>query len=66
MAGGELMDAEFPGVHLIIDLLSKLEDKELIWKYSECLFRRDPTKAVRVYYNLITYLIILGFYFSQG
>lgn len=45
---GELVDKAFPGSELIYNMLMKLQDPELVFKFSEPMLKKDPILGVKV------------------
>jgi len=50
-----LKDPDFPGIQYIVDFLSNVEDKELVWKYSKWILNEDKKLGVKVvsYINIM-------------
>jgi len=50
-----LKDPDFPGIQYIVDFLSNVEDKELVWKYSKWILNEDQKLGVKVvsYINIM-------------
>ena len=50
-----MKDPDFPGIQYIVDFLSNVEDKELVWKYSKWILNEDQKLGVKVvsYINIM-------------
>ncbi|KAK6096437.1 hypothetical protein MT418_003272 [Batrachochytrium dendrobatidis] len=49
ISSGEVMDPDFIGIPLIVELLVELNDTNLIWRYAEWVLRRDPVRGVKIF-----------------
>ncbi|KAJ1340972.1 hypothetical protein BSLG_004445 [Batrachochytrium salamandrivorans] len=49
MASGDIVDVDFVGMSLIVDLLIELNDSDLILKFALWVLRRDPVRGVKIF-----------------
>ncbi|OUM69866.1 hypothetical protein PIROE2DRAFT_57124 [Piromyces sp. E2] len=45
----QLRDPDFPGIQYIVDFLSNVEDKELVWKYSKWVLNEDQKLGAKIF-----------------
>lgn len=47
----KIEDSDFPGFDYFIDVLSKCNDHQIVWKYVDWAMKIDQTKAIRIFTN---------------
>eukprot|EP00842_Homolaphlyctis_polyrhiza_P005236 jgi/Hompol1/5713/HPOL_002420-RA len=51
IASGELVDVNFTGIQAIVDLLTEMQDEDLVLRYAEWVISRDPQRGVMIFTN---------------
>ncbi|ORX84453.1 hypothetical protein BCR32DRAFT_128291 [Anaeromyces robustus] len=45
----QLKDLDFPGIRFIVDFISNVDDKELVWKYSKWVLKEDQQLGAKIF-----------------